>query len=271
MKRVAIGFLAAMAAVVGVGRMRAQTSVTPASPTGWLYNQESLIQPGSLPAQFEQALELTGSRMMSTNTAQLTYGGTITDGQGTRTAQVTIQAPGYLVFRDSNNHSVAFNGSALQSTSGALSSSDQAIAESLLAHFPDTVCLQVATGGSYRRIGTHFRTDNGKTPNYTGPYWTVLAFAPSARTGLTSGAALQQNLYVAFDEKTGYIAEVRTVVNTGPKQQQVTETQFSNWTQSAGQWYPASIVRLEAGAQTLSFQVQSIGVGPAGPTTVFVP
>lgn len=276
MRRVPVGLLAASlsAWTMGVGRLGAQTPAAPAIPgtsAGWLFNQQSLIQPGFLPAQFEQALELTGARMTTSNTAQLTYAGTITDGQGKRTAQVTIQAPGYLVYRDSNNHAVAFNGSALQATSGALSSSDEAIAESLLAHFPDMVCLQVATGGSYRRIGTHFRTDNGKTPNYTGPYWTVLAFAPKARSGLTPGAAMQQNLYVAFDERTGYIAEVRTALNTGPKQQHVIETQFSNWTQSSGQWYPASIVRLESGTQTLSFQVQSINVGPAGPTTIFVP
>jgi hypothetical protein len=258
-------------AIGSVASTAAQTATVSSQPTGWLLNQQSLIQPGVLPAQLEQALELTGSRMMTADKAQIAYTGTITDAQGPRTAQITIQAPGYLLYRDSNNHSVAFNGSALQSTSGALSSSDEAIAESLLAHFPDMVCLQVATGGSYRRIGTHFRTDNGKTPNYTGPSWTLLAFAPSARTGLTLGAALQQNLYVALDEETGYIAEVRTVVNTGPKQQQVTETQFSNWTQLAGQWYPASIVRLESGTQTLSFQVQSIVVGQAGPTTGFVP
>jgi hypothetical protein len=281
-----IAVAATLAAFGSVAPTAAQTATAPPQPVGWLLNQQSLIQPGVLPTQLERALVLTGSRMMSANTAQVTYIGTITDAQGPRTAQVTIQAPGYLLYQETQGHAVAFNGGGLQSVTGSLgaagsstsatpstplSSSDEAIAESLLANFPDMVCLQVAAGGSYRRIGSHFRTDNGKTANYTGPYWTILAFTPSSRSGLVLGSALQQDLFIAIDEQTGFISEVRVVVNTGPKQQQITQTQFSNWTQQAGQWYPGSIVRLESGQQTLSFQVQSVAVGAAGPTAVFNP
>ena len=269
-----------IALVAGTGNAQQPISTAPVQASGWLLNQQALIQPGILPAHLERALTLSGSRMMTSDKALLAYGGAITDAQGTRSAQVTIQAPGYLMYKETQGHTVVFDGASLKSTpaaSGAIltagastpfSSADEAIAESLLAHFPDMVCLQVATGGGYRKIATHVRTDNGKTPGYTGPYWTVLAFQPKSRAGLVSGAALQQNLFVAVDEQTGFVAEVRTVVNSAGKQE-VTQTQFSNWTQQAGQSYPGKIVRLENGKQTLSFQVQSASVGAAGPTASF--
>jgi hypothetical protein len=245
------------------------TGSTTAQP-GWLLNQTSLIAPGDLPGPLATALQQSGARMMSASTAQIALSGSITDTQGTRSAQITIQAPGYMIYRDGNGNGVAFNGTSLVTNSGALSTSDEAIAESLLAQFPDMVCLQVDTGGSFRRIGSHFRTSAATGGSYTGPYWTVLAFAPAARTGLTAGAALQQTLFIAVDESTGFISEVRTTVTTG-QQKHIIETEFQNWTNQSGQWYPGSIVRFQDGQQILNFQAQSITVGPAGPNTTFVP
>ncbi len=260
--------LAALSATVLHGQGQGSGA---APPPGWLLNHGSLILPGDLPSHLATSLEQTGARMMSADKAQITLTGTVTDGQGSRPAQFTIQAPGYLVYREGQSRAIAFDGNGTQSIAGALTSDDEAVMESLLAHFPDMVCLQVATGGGYRRVGSHFRTDNSKGGNYTGAYWTLLAFSPRKRQGLTAGKALQQELFIAIDERTGFIAEVRTAVSTGPKQQQVNETQFTNWTQQGDQWFPGKISRLESGKQVLSFQVQQAAVGPAGPPTMFVP
>lgn len=250
--------------------LRSQTAGSPGQQPGWLLNKGSWIEPGDLPLQLASALEQSGARMMSADKAQLTVSGTITDGQGSRSAQFAIQAPGYLIYRDGHGHAVGFDGNAFKGNSGALNSGDEAITESLLAHFPDMVCLQVAAGGSYRRIGSHFRPDGSNSGNYAGPYWTVLAFSAKRRPGLTAGKALQQELFIAIDEHTGFISEVRVVANTG-QQLQTTQSQFSNWSRQGDQWFPASIVRLENGKQVLSFQVQAASVGPAGPIAAFLP
>jgi hypothetical protein len=177
-----------------------------------------------------------------------------------------------MAYRENQGHSVIFNDNGFQGNAGAPGLSDDPIMESLLAHFPDAICLQVASGGSYRRIGSHFRADGSKGGAYTGPYWTVLAFSPRSRPGLAKGRALQQEIFIAIDEKTGLIAEIRAVVSPGPKQPpQITQTQFSGWAQKAGQWFPAKIVRLENGKQTLSFQLQQATVGVAAAATTFVP
>lgn len=176
--------------------------------------------------------------MTTAATAQITLTGTTTDTNGSRAAQIIIQAPGYLSYREGQTLALTYDGSALKSNSGQLTANDEEVFESFLAHFPDAVFLQSASGGSWRRIGGHFRTDNGTTKNYTGPYWSVFAFSPNTRQGLAQGKALQQSLFVAVDERTGLIDEVRVVVNQGAKQQNVTETQFTNWTQQSGQWVP---------------------------------
>lgn len=238
---------------------------------GWLANKTNLIAPGDLPKPLATALEQSGSRMMSAEKAQITISGTLTDSRGARTGQLTIQAPGYLSFRDGQGRAVTFDGTGIKNKAGAADDADEAIAESLLASFPDMVCLQVATGGSYRRIGSHFRPDGGVAKNYTGPYWTLLAFSPKARPGLAAGKALQQDIFVAIDEQTGFIAEVRTVVNKAPKQQQVTQTQFSNWSKQGDQWFPGSITRYENGQQVLSFSATGASVGLAASSAVFVP
>jgi hypothetical protein len=182
-----------------------------------------------------------------------------------------VQAPGYLAYREGSTRAITYNGSQFSTQSGSLSASDEQVAQSFLAHFPDTVFLQFSAGGSWRRIGNRFRNTAGNSSTYTGPYWTLWAFSPRNRAGLTTGQALQQQIFIAVNEKTGLVDEVRVVTNTAPKVQTVIETQFNNWAQSGGQWYPGEIVRLEDGKQVLSFQAQGFAVGAAVATSTFQP
>jgi hypothetical protein len=125
------------------------------------------------------------------------------------------------------------------------------------------VFLQLARKGLLRRVGSGFRTDDGKSLDYAGPWWTVYAFDPQPWQGLAKGQPLQQEMLIAFDEQSGLLAEVRVVDNFGQADQMVTETQFSGWFQQNGQWFPGTISRLENGRQVLSFQAQQASAGPA--------
>jgi hypothetical protein len=46
-----------------------------------------------------------------------------------------------------------------------------------------------------------------------------------------AGTALQQSIFIAIDEQTGFLSEIRTVANVSPNLQNVMQTQFNNWTQ----------------------------------------
>lgn len=240
----------------------------PVSPPPSMAAGAAFIGPTDLPPALGAALQAMGGRLTTAAMAQVTLSGTITDAGGSRSAQFTIQAPGLLRYQDGNGAAVTFDGSSVHAGSGPVSAANQDVFESLLANFPDSVFLQIANGGGLRRLGSHFRTDDGKTPNYTGPYWTVYSFSPRSRKGLAAGQALQETLFIAFDEKTGLMSDVRTVTQNGA-QQTVTQTEFSNWFQQNGQWFPGSIVRLANGQQTLSFQTQQASVGQALATTSF--
>lgn len=230
-----------------------------------------LLAPQDLFPALSDSLRTMGGRMSSPDKAQITLGGTITDGNGSRAAQITVQAPGLLAYREGQGRAIVFDGTHFLTKSGAPAVSDYAVLESLLANLPDAIFLQLAYGGGLRRIGSHFRTDDGKSKNYSGPYWTVFAFTPKTRLGLGQGIALQQSLFIAIDERTGLISDVRAVVNLGAGQQSVIQTQFSDWTQQGSQWIPGKIIRLENGNQTLSFQTQQASVGPALGLTAFQP
>ena len=137
--------------------------------------------------------------------------------------------------------------------------------ESLVAHSPSVMFLEVARGAALQRIGSHFRADASKGAGYRGPYYTVYAFSPIGRPGVSKGSALQQNLFLAFDENTGFLSEVR-LVPPRPSTN-VVQTQFSNWTESNGQKYPGTITRFESGKQVLQFTVEQISVGPDAAVT----
>ena len=250
----------------------AQTTTTTTSPgDAGASTASGLITTSNLPAVLAALEVQLGGRLTAAANAQISLSGTVTDAAGSRTATILVQAPGLFSYRDGNGAAVTFDGSAFQTSSGQSLTADQAIVESLVADLPDTILLQALNGGGVRVVGSHFRTDNGKTPNYTGPYWTLVEFAPVTRPGLTWGQPLQQELFLAIDEKTRLPAEVRRAVKTGSSGVEVTQTQFGNWTQQNGQWFPGSITRLENGRQTLSFTVSAATTGPASAASTFVP
>jgi hypothetical protein len=199
---------------------------------------------------------------MSADKAATSMTGTLTDADGTRQVQITVQAPGNLRFQENDTSRVlAFDGINWRSKNGKGGQDDERIQESLLSHFPDTVFLQIANGGSMRKLGTQFRTDNGQTLNYSGPYWTVYEYTPRALQHVPVGKALQQSYLVALDESTWLISEIRIVLKSDGAPLQVTQTKFNNWFQQAGQWYPGQIVRKENGQQVLSLTIQQGSTG----------
>jgi hypothetical protein len=251
-----------------VGFLTVLSTLT-AAAQGIRLRHGTFIASEDLPGEFALSLKKMGSRLMSADKAAIGVAGTLTDDSGTRQVRITVQAPGYLRFQDDGNSDViAYDGTSWRNTKS--SGGDARIEESLLASFPDAVLLQIASGAGLRRIGGRFRTDDGKTPNYSGPYWTLYEFAPPAHPGLAPGQALQQSQFVALDEKTWLISEVRRVEGSKAAPQ-VTQTKFNNWFEQDGQWYPGEIVRFEQGKQALKLSIHQASTGSQLATSVFQP
>lgn len=242
------------------------STATPLAPFA-LLNNTPYIAPGDLPGPLAVSHQQTGLRMIDATSAQVMLIGKITDVNGTRNAQITLQAPGLLAYRELGR-AVVFDGTTLKTAAGLLNSNDDTVAQSLLAHFPDAIFLQVATGGGWRRIGAHFRTENSTS---AGPFYTVVAFSPAKRNGLSVGKALQQELFILIDETTDLIAEVRTALHPGQPNGGIAQTVFTGWQKQVGQWFPGTIQRLENGKQVFSFSVQQASVRPADAVESFKP
>ena len=233
------------------------------------WSSMGLINASSLPYDLGNSLTAMGSQMQSTGAAQAVFVGVVTDSSGTRTARITVQAPCYVSYQESASRALSFDCNRLKSASGTISAADDPILESLMANLPDTVFLQVAGGGSIRRLPVTFRNDDGTNPNYAGPWWNMYVFNPIPRAALVADGPFQQQLFLAVDSATRLPAEVRVIENERTPTQKVIQTKYSGWFQQAGQWFPGKIVRLEGGLQVLSFQVQQAAVGGATATSAF--
>jgi hypothetical protein len=218
----------------------------------------SFITPGDLPGEFAASLKKMGDRLTKAENAATTITGSLTDSSGTRPVHITVQAPGYLRFQDDKTSQViAYDGAAWHKSGKG--ENDARIQESLMAHLPDAILLQMAGGGGFRRIGARFRTDNGKTPGYQGPYMTLYVYAPPA------GQPLQQPCFVLLDEATWFINQVRVPLNSPGAARQFAITKFNKWFEQSGQWYPGEVVRLENGSQVLKLSVDGATVGGQRP------
>jgi hypothetical protein len=93
---------------------RGQGPVPPTTVS--IHNGGSLIGPQDLLPSLFDSLEATGGRMLSADEAQVT----LTDANGSRSAQITVQAPGYLAYREGQTRAIVFDGTAFQTLSGQL-------------------------------------------------------------------------------------------------------------------------------------------------------
>jgi hypothetical protein len=117
------------------------------------FNHETYIEPHTLPQRFAAFHKKSGARMSGLESSQVVLVGTITGSAGPRSAQIIVQSPGYLSYREGSSRALTFDGFDLKTKRGRLAQEDDGIAESLLAHNPDALLLQVAAGGSLRRLG----------------------------------------------------------------------------------------------------------------------
>src|SRR5579862_5536613 len=81
-----------------------------------LLKSGSLISFPGLPDNFTAVLQKMGGRMMSPNLAQVSLTGTTTDSAGSRPAQITIQAPGLLAYREGSSLALTFDGAQFASS-----------------------------------------------------------------------------------------------------------------------------------------------------------
>jgi hypothetical protein len=111
-------------------------------------------------------------------------------------------------------------------------------------------------GNATRFLGSRFRTDDGSTPDYDGPYFDIYKIADHIKTSEQERAA---KLYY-FNSETLLLERVTYDVNRGGSEINV-ETKLSDWRVVDGQQVARRIERLENGKSVFVLTIRSAGLG----------
>jgi hypothetical protein len=167
------------------------------------------------------------------------------------------QAPGHLRFDryDQPGKSLVYNAATDVARGVSLAGEDAGILESLLDDSAESFFYGFQRGVPHRLLGLGFRTDDGKTPGYKGPWLDIYVAAGS--TNSQSGKPANPKLYY-FDASSGLL--MRTQYSEAGGQDVVTE--FS-WQTVNGQAFPIRIVRKVSGQDVFTFTVTGTAVSAA--------
>ncbi|MCC6364025.1 MAG: hypothetical protein IT165_10905 [Bryobacterales bacterium] len=232
------------------------------------------VTPVQLPYGAANKMRFLGNRITKAGqdrvilTADWTRPGTESSKTQTTTAvQIIYEVQGRLRFdeQSGDRRSFGYDGQTWDAK-GNPDSVDQAIQESVLHDSAEQFFLGMSWGVPATFLGYHFRDDDGKTPNYKGPFHDIYEFADPVRA-LSNPRSIRIKDYY-FNSETGYLDEVRYEVQTGASKMAI-RTRFDQWTRFGEQTLPGVISRLEDGKEAFRLTVRQAAFQPKQNDGVF--
>lgn len=219
-------------------------------------------------------LKAVGDRMYTQSKERRTIIGTLTRSSGsTKTSSpITIVAEVSGNFRLDEQaatglRTVGINGTSPFAGSATPSASDYDTLETLLNDSAEHFFLTQMTGMPTRFYGAHFRFDDGKAKNYTGPYYDVYEVGDMVAT---SSQPVRRTKVYCLNSITLFLERVHYEVKgtSGPVRVEVV---LSNWQKFGDQYFPMNVDRTENGATVLSLSIANAAVGPSAQDGIFNP
>jgi hypothetical protein len=222
-------------------------------------NKTGLTNQLSVPEPVRGYMKAFGDRLERSGKERTVLTGSYTSASGTGQAQLTFDLPGNVRFdrSDKAGKPLIYDSNTGLSNGASLVQEENDILESLFDDATESFVLGFSNGNGYRFLGM-FRSDDGKTPNFTGPSWEIYDVYGPAR-GQSVKVTRYKRFY--FDSATKLLT--KAVYSSSGKS---VETEFSAWTTVAGQAFPGKIARKENGAVVFQFTINA-GVAGAKPTT----
>jgi hypothetical protein len=218
------------------------------------------IRAGALWPQLRSYLKALGDRLEQSGKERLVLTGTL-DLVGSDRIAVTaiLEFPDRLqltTHSGSQPHTTTYDGQSVPAVGTQLNNADQDLIESLVNDSADHFFKAQVQSAPTRHLGDRFRTDDGSTENYAGPYYDV--FSMEDRLVLGSASRSQTKFYY-FNSVTRLLERVTyQIVRNGDSIE--IETQFSNWKKTEDQQVAHRIVRLENGQPVISLTITSAAV-----------
>ncbi len=227
-----------------------------ASPT-------SYIKRSKLWPQLQDTLMAHGDRIEKPGQERLIMNGTLSRGRSEKLqARLILEYPDKLRLEEQDGVRV-YDGEFLKSSKKALSKREEDEVESLLADSSEHFFQSQMEGRALRFLGSRFRTDDGNTPNYQGPYYAPYIMEDQIKIKKELG---RQQKFFYFNSDSQLLELVRYEEKNSKKN---IEVRFSNWSNINGQKVPGKITRLEDGVETSSLAFTNVTIAAAANDRIF--
>jgi hypothetical protein len=264
----AVGLSAVGFAASGVMR-RAKTSGAPVEMRQSQSNAarsrtKHYVNRGLVSPRLASNLNALGNRLERPGKERLTLMGSLRTGGETREVAATLEFPDKLRLAVNGPHSrvIAFDG---EQTKVSAAAGELDLIETLAYDSAEHFFAARMQGKAMRFLGARFRTDDGSSPNYTGPYFDIYKIADQVQA---SGQERPAKLY-HFNSDTLLLERVTYVINRGGAEISV-ETKLSDWRGAEGQQVARRIERFENGNSVFVLSVRSVHFGGRADDGLFV-
>ena len=209
-----------------------------------------------------------GSHLIVKGNERSTLGGSITRGGTSTPIGIVTEVSGNLRYQEQGSDGIktlATDTNTISAASGSLAFSDTDLVETLLNDSSDHFLVGQMTSAPTRFHGANYRMDNGKNPNYKGPWYDLYEVADQVFE--PSGKARRIKQY-CLNSQTLLLERVRYKLTRGGGQVRV-EVLLTNWKQFQGQQYPTTIARTENGQPIFTVVITTAAAAPAATDGLF--
>jgi hypothetical protein len=209
--------------------------------------------------QLRYASEVLGDRLEKPGKERLVLTGVLrraSKKNENRQTRLILEFPDRLRLEEQDGVTVYDNGD-FSSSRGVLEKNERDEVESLLFDFVDHFFAAQMQGFATRFLGSRFRLDDGKDPQYNGPFYDI--YQVTDRITIEENVREQPKLYF-FNSNTFLLERVRYQVERDGVTVKV-EVLISGWQTVGGQQIPNNITRTEDGEPVLSLSIASAAVG----------
>ena len=228
---------------------------------------EGPISRARLPVVARYIADHNGSRFTKPGKERIIHQGTITRSGGVALPfQVIRENPGKIrVAEGANAPLIVGNiGEAPRKGTSNLTEAEFDLVETLLSDSLDDLLRQQSNGGSVQVLGSRFRSDDGRSKTYTGPYSDV--YEAYTRTSRSGGTAAQVKRYYIDSDKL-LLQRVRYTLTRGIPVE--IEIRFENYQKIDEEMVPTRIVRSEDRRDVLAISFTSTVFGQKAADGIF--
>jgi len=218
-------------------------------------NRNAYVRRAQLSPRLAMNLNALGNRLEKPGQERLALAGTwrVAGTAQPREFAATLEFPDKLRLSvgGPQNRVITFDGQ--QTNAAQIPAADELdLIETLACDSAEHFFAAQMQGNAMRFVGARFRTDDGSTPDYNGPYFDIYKIADQVKA---SGEERSAKLYY-FNSDTLLLERVTYVINRGGTEINV-ETKLSDWRVVDGQQVARRIERFENGKSVFALTISS--------------